>query len=461
MTGFDFFIVIFYFAVLISIGFISSRKIKNHADFVVAGRRLGYGSFIPAMAAVVLGGASTFGGTALGYQFGISGMWMVMMIGLGIVGLGLFFANRLSELKVFSVSELLANKFGISSRFYSAIVMVVYNIMVMVTSTIAVGVLFSTIFDWTLFFSIVVGGIVVVIYTLLGGMWAVTMTDVMQFWVMTIGLILILLPVSFFQVGGLEGLTSRVNEGFLSLSNMGWNTVFSYFLLYFFGMMIGQDVWQRAFTGRSKSVIRKGTIVAGIYCVIYGIAGALIGTIASVILPNLSDPQQALPALIINILPTGLIGLTIAAAISAAMSTASGTMMAASTVFVNDIIIPLKKITNEKSKIKLTRLMILIVGLTGIIIAAKLQNIVMALDLAYALLSGTLFIPIIIALFFRSIPKKVVLTSMLVSSLVVVINLMVEGITSLNAIIYGLAAGLLVVIIGKVLIRESGESKTT
>ncbi len=428
---------------------------------MVAGRRLGYGSFIPAMAAVVLGGASTFGGTALGYQFGISGMWMVMMIGLGIVGLGLFFANRLSELKVFSVSELLANKFGISSRFYSAIVMVVYNIMVMVTSTIAVGVLFSTIFDWTLFFSIVVGGIVVVIYTLLGGMWAVTMTDVMQFWVMTIGLILILLPVSFFQVGGLEGLTSRVNEGFLSLSNMGWNTVFSYFLLYFFGMMIGQDVWQRAFTGRSKSVIRKGTIVAGIYCVIYGIAGALIGTIASVILPNLSDPQQALPALIINILPTGLIGLTIAAAISAAMSTASGTMMAASTVFVNDIIIPLKKITNEKSKIKLTRLMILIVGLTGIIIAAKLQNIVMALDLAYALLSGTLFIPIIIALFFRSIPKKVVLTSMLVSSLVVVINLMVEGITSLNAIIYGLAAGLLVVIIGKVLIRESGESKTT
>src|SRR5699024_7414329 len=117
--------VVLYFVILISIGFISSKKGKSHEDFLVAGRRLSYGLFIPAMAAVVLGGASTFGGTALGYQFGISGMWMVTMIGLGITGLGVFFANKLSVLKIFSVSELLASKFGKSSRLYSAIVMVV------------------------------------------------------------------------------------------------------------------------------------------------------------------------------------------------------------------------------------------------------------------------------------------------------------------------------------------------
>lgn len=448
MQSLDFGVVIIYFLTLITIGFISSKKIKNHEDFVVAGRRLGYGSFIPAMAAVVLGGASTFGGTALGYQFGISGMWMVTMIGLGITGLGLFFANRLSELKIFSVSELLASRFGQSSRLYSAIVMIVYNIMVMVTSTIAVGVLFSTIFDWSLFLSIVIGGLVVIVYTLLGGMWAVTMTDVLQFWFMTLGIILILPAATFLQIGGLEGIASRVNEGFLSLGNMGWDRVFTYFLLYFFGMMIGQDVWQRAFTGKNRSVIRKGTITAGIYCVIYGISGALIGMMASVLIPNLSDPQQALPSVILSILPSGLIGLAIAAAASAAMSTASGTLMAATTVFVNDVVEPYKKINSEKSKITLTRIMILIMGSIGIIIALELQNIVVALDLAYALLSGALFIPIVVALFFKSIPRKVVLTSMLVSSLVVVADLIIEGITSLNAIMYGLGSGLIVIVIG-------------
>ncbi|WP_156855272.1 hypothetical protein [Oceanobacillus sp. AG] len=262
MTSFDFFLIIIYFAVLITIGFLSIKKIKSQADYVVAGRRLGYGSFVPAMAAVVLGGASTFGGTALGYQFGISGMWMVTMIGLGIIGFGLFFTNKLGNLNIFSVSELLANRFGFSSRLYSAIIIIVYNIMVMVTSTIAVGVLFSTLFEWSLFFAIFIGGAVVVIYTLLGGMWAVTMTDVMQFWVMTIGLILILLPFSFFQLGGIEGLTTKISSDHLNLSNMGWDRVFSYALLYFFGMMIGQDVWQRAFTGKSKVVVKNGTIIA-------------------------------------------------------------------------------------------------------------------------------------------------------------------------------------------------------
>lgn len=444
----DFVLIIIYFLTLITIGFISSKKIKNHEDFVVAGRRLGYGSFIPAMAAVVLGGASTFGGTALGYQFGISGMWMVTMIGLGITGLGLFFANRLSELKIFSVSELLARRFGQGSRFYSAVVMIVYNIMVMVTSTIAVGVLFSTIFDWSLFFSILIGGAVVIIYTLLGGMWAVTMTDVLQFCFMTLGMIFILPIATFLQIGGFEGMVERVNEGFLNLGNMGWDRVFTYFLLYFFGMMIGQDVWQRAFTGRSKTVIRNGTIIAGIYCVIYGICGALIGMLTSVLIPNLNDPQQALPSLIISILPVGLIGLAIAAAASAAMSTASGTLMAATTIFVNDLVEPFKKLNSEKSKIRLTRLMIFIMGVIGIIIALELQNIVVALDLAYALLSGALFIPIVVALFFKHMPRKIVLISMTVSSFVVVADLIIEGITSLNAIIYGLASGLIVIMIG-------------
>ncbi|MEJ8767776.1 sodium:solute symporter [Oceanobacillus sp. HCA-5259] len=459
MTSFDFFLIIIYFAVLITIGFLSIKKIKSQADYVVAGRRLGYGSFVPAMAAVVLGGASTFGGTALGYQFGISGMWMVTMIGLGIIGFGLFFTNKLGNLNIFSVSELLANRFGFSSRLYSAIIIIVYNIMVMVTSTIAVGVLFSTLFEWSLFFAIFIGGAVVVIYTLLGGMWAVTMTDVMQFWVMTIGLILILLPFSFFQLGGIEGLTTKISSDHLNLSNMGWDRVFSYALLYFFGMMIGQDVWQRAFTGKSKVVVKNGTIIAGIYCVIYGISGALIGTFASVLIPNLIDPQQALPTLIVTILPTGLIGITLAAAISAAMSTASGTLMAASTVFINDIISPLKKIKTEKNKIRFTRLAVLGMGVVGIFIASELQNIVLALDLAYALLSGTLFIPIVIALFFKSVSKKVALSVMIVSSLVVITTLIIEGITSLNAIIYGLIAGLITVFLGNLLLKEEKKSK--
>jgi solute:Na+ symporter, SSS family len=110
-------IILFYFIMLIGVGVYSSKKIGNESDFLVAGRRLGYGLYVPAMTAVVLGGASTFGSTKLGYQYGISGLWLVGMIGLGILGMGIFFSKKLSKQSIFSVSELLGNRFGDGSRY--------------------------------------------------------------------------------------------------------------------------------------------------------------------------------------------------------------------------------------------------------------------------------------------------------------------------------------------------------
>ncbi|MBM7609829.1 SSS family solute:Na+ symporter [Lysinibacillus composti] len=445
----DYGIILVYFLMLIGIGVISLKKISNETDFLVAGRRLGYGLYVPAMTAVVLGGASTFGSSTLGYQYGISGLWLVAMIGLGILGMGIFFSGKLSKLKIFSVSELLGNRFGKSSRYISGLIMTVYDIMVSVTAIVAIGVMFTALFGWSSVNSILVGGVIVVLYTMLGGMWAVTLTDVIQFWIMFIGIILILMPMGIFHAGGLAEISNRVNPEFLSLTNVGGKAIFAYFLLYFFGMMIGQDIWQRAFTAKNEKTLRRGTIYAGVLCIIYGIAGAVIGMVASVVLPGLSDPQQALPQLVLTVLPTGLVGVLLAAVSSAVMSTASGTIMASSTIIVNDFILSRsKKIRSDKDIIKLTRIVTLVVGGIAIFISLVLQDIIVALDVAYALLSGSIFIPVIAALFFKNVSAKVTLTSIIISAVVVIGDLIIEGVSSLNAIIFGLIAGALVMFIG-------------
>ncbi|WHY84027.1 sodium:solute symporter [Neobacillus novalis] len=449
MTSLDLIIVLFYFAMLIGVGVYSSKKIGNESDYLVAGRRLGYGLYVPAMTAVVLGGASTFGSTKLGYQYGISGLWLVGMIGLGILGMGIFFTKKLSKLSIFSVSELLGNRFGNSSRYISGLVMAVYDIMVAVTAVVAIGVMFSALFGWSSATAILVGGLIVVFYTMLGGMWAVTLTDVIQFWIMFIGLIGILIPVGIYHAGGTSGLVNQVSPEFLSLTNIGGKAIFAYFLLFFFGMMIGQDIWQRAFTAKDEKILRKGTIYAGVLCIIYGIAGAVIGMVASVVVPGLADPQQALPQLVIKILPTGLIGILVAAVSSAVMSTASGTIMASSTIIVNDFILfKSTKNRTEKEKIKLTRIVTLIVGCIAILISLVLQDIIVALDVAYAILSGSIFIPVIAALFWKRVSAKVALSSMVISAIVVIADLIIEGVSSLNAIIWGVVACAIVMGIG-------------
>jgi solute:Na+ symporter, SSS family len=85
----DYLVMLIYFAVIIGAGYWGLRRARSAEDYLVAGRRLGSFMYIGWLAAVVLGGASTIGGIALGYENGVSGMWLVFWIGMGVIALGL------------------------------------------------------------------------------------------------------------------------------------------------------------------------------------------------------------------------------------------------------------------------------------------------------------------------------------------------------------------------------------
>src|SRR3954468_6239866 len=102
----DIAIIVVYLAAMLAFGFWGKTRTKDSADFLVAGRRLGPALYTGTMAAVVLGGASTVGGVGLGYKYGISGMWLVVAIGAGVILLSLLFAPTLQRLKIFTVSQM-------------------------------------------------------------------------------------------------------------------------------------------------------------------------------------------------------------------------------------------------------------------------------------------------------------------------------------------------------------------
>src|SRR4029450_13583256 len=107
--------------------------------------------------------------------------------------------------------------------------------------------------------------------------WALTLTDMVQFIIKTIGLLLLLLPVSLHRVGGWDELVAKLPASAFSFTSIGYDTIITYVLIYTFGVLIGQDIWQRVFTARSAGVAKFAGTVAGIYCVLYGLAAAPIG----------------------------------------------------------------------------------------------------------------------------------------------------------------------------------------
>ncbi|MFD3840774.1 sodium:solute symporter [Streptomyces sp. NPDC058642] len=445
----DYTVIVIYLAGMLAMGWWGMRRAQSKSEFLVAGRRLGPAMYSGTMAAIVLGGASTIGGVGLGYQYGLSGAWMVFTIGLGLLALSVFFSARIARLKVYTVSEMLDLRYGGRAGVISGVVMWAYTLMLAVTSTIAYATIFDVLFDVNRTVAIVLGGSIVVAYSTLGGMWSITLTDMVQFVVKTIGVLLLLLPIAVVKAGGFSEMRAELPTEYFDPLGIGGETIFTYVLIYTFGMLIGQDIWQRVFTARSDRTAKWGGTVAGTYCLVYALAGAVIGTAAKVLYPNLASADDAFATIVKDELPVGVRGLVLAAALAAVMSTSSGALIACATVANNDIWSRLrgKAASGERDEVRGNRAFILIMGLAVIGTAIAIDNVVEALTVAYNLLVGGLLVPILGGLLWKRGTVYGALASVVVGGLAVIGLMAGYGILANEPIYYGLLSSLAVYVI--------------
>lgn len=445
----DYTVIVVYLAGMLAMGWWGMRRAKSKSEFLVAGRRLGPTMYSGTMAAIVLGGASTIGGVGLGYQYGLSGAWMVFTIGLGLLALSVFFSARIARLKVYTVSEMLDLRYGGRAGVISGVVMWAYTLMLAVTSTIAYATIFDVLFDMNRTVAIVLGGSIVVAYSTLGGMWSITLTDMVQFVVKTIGVLLLLLPIAVVKAGGFSEMKAQLATEYFDPLGIGGETIFTYVLIYTFGMLIGQDIWQRVFTARSDRTAKWGGTVAGTYCLVYALAGAVIGTAAKVLYPRLGSADDAFATIVKDELPVGVRGLVLAAALAAVMSTSSGALIACATVANNDIWSRLRGAVRgtegapgERDEVKGNRAFILLMGLAVIATAIVLNNVVEALTVAYNLLVGGLLVPILGGLLWRRGTAQGALASVVVGGVAVITLMATHGILANEPVYYGLLSSL-------------------
>ncbi|ROQ71554.1 sodium:solute symporter [Streptomyces sp. NBC_01260] len=449
----DYAVIVVYLAGMLAMGWWGMRRAKSKSEFLVAGRRLGPWMYSGTMAAIVLGGASTIGGVGLGYQYGLSGAWMVFTIGLGLLALSVFFSARIARLKVYTVSEMLDLRYGGRAGLISGIVMWAYTLMLAVTSTIAYATIFDVLFDMNRTVAIILGGAIVVAYSTLGGMWSITLTDMVQFVVKTIGVLLLLLPIAVIKAGGFSEMKAKLPTEYFDPLGIGGETIFTYVLIYTFGMLIGQDIWQRVFTARSDRTARLGGTVAGTYCLVYAVAGAVIGTAAKVMYPKLPTADAAFATIVKDELPVGVRGLVLAAALAAVMSTSSGALIACATVANNDIWSRIRGAVTrggdgaEHDEVKGNRVFILIMGVAVIAIAIALNNVVEALTVAYNLLVGGLLVPILGGLLWRRGTAAGALAAVSVGGAAVIGLMAGYGILANEPVYYGLLASLAVYVV--------------
>lgn len=433
----DYGIIALYFGALLFVGYFSLKKTKSGEDYLVAGRMLPLPMFTAAMAAVVIGGGGTLGASELAYKAGLGGFWLSGMYAISVFLLSFLLGTKLSNMRILSTSEGIGVFYGPYARILGAVITLIYLFMIAVLQIVGIGTILSTMLGWSASAAMMLGGAIILTYLLLGGMWAVAMTDVIQIIIMTLGIIILVPIFALKEVGGFSGLVSTLPSSHFDLTDIGFQRIIAYVFLLVPGFLAGQDIWQKAFTAKSKKVSTRGTFLAALYIAVYGFGVILLGMCLYAVNPNLKDTTMVFATAAVTFMPTGLRGLLLAAALAAIMSTANGGILGSATVIYNDLLKDRMDIPKDKI-VSVNRVLCTIVTILAVICALFLQSVLVALDVAYAYLSGCIFVPLVFAFLLKKVSAKAGFYSLVTSFITVTAFFMIDGITAVTPIIYGM-----------------------
>jgi SSS family solute:Na+ symporter len=191
-----------YMLIMISVGLYASKKTHSVTEFMVAGRGMPLWLCSMTVIATWFGGAMMLGGAGAAYEDGMYGVIEDPWGGaLALLLIGLFFARLFRRLRMLTVVDFMEQRFGKLASYGLVITTLFSNIVWVGAMLVAFGVVFESLTSIPLETGIIGGAIVIFIYTAVGGMWAVALTDFVQMLIIMLGLV-ILLVVVLIDVGG-------------------------------------------------------------------------------------------------------------------------------------------------------------------------------------------------------------------------------------------------------------------
>jgi len=343
---------------------------------------------------------------SIAYRHGLvsNGIQLTMAISGLIVTL--FIAARWKRTGAATAAEYIGKRFGASEKQFYTYITLLLSLFTTAAVLYPVGKMMHVVTDLPVNLSIIIIGVIIVLYTAAGGLWAVLVTDVIQFVILSAAVVIVI-PIAFSHIGGVDHFVSAAPVGFFDFANED----------YTIGFMLAFIVYQTFYIGGNWSYVQRYTSVrrekdskkvAGIFTLLYFISPfiwMLPPMIYRIINPNLQglDTEDAYMMLIQQVMPAGLIGLVLAGMISATSSKANTTINMASTVFAQDIYKNLlRPSSGDKEVILVARLFTFLFGIGTILIAIWIPSaggIVEVVLSTASIAGGAVFAPIIWTLF--------------------------------------------------------------
>jgi len=364
----DIIIVVGFLILTFLVGSFFYKWVGDPDDYYVAGRQLTPFILAAVITATNVNLYSFVGQAGIAYNHGIAILWQTWTGNMALVFAGLFIIPIMRRLRVRTIPEFLGIRYNKSVRMLVGFLWVFrlafWLGVVLYTAVVAAQAItgISSYIFWIFAFAIIT-----IIYTVLGGMWSVAFTDVIQF-VFMLGGALIVLPMAMAAVGWMPGLIENLPAGHMDLvretGTYNWKFILAIFLLGIEWASVDQGLLQRAFGAQNTRTVAKGLVLAGIITTPFALLWNLPGLAASVLYPGLQNPDQAIPTLLSQMLPPVILGLVVCGLLSSQLSTISGNLNGVATLFTNDIYENMRKRkATDKEVLFIARVMTFLIGL--------------------------------------------------------------------------------------------------
>jgi SSS family solute:Na+ symporter len=410
--------VIGYALVILLISFFAQRRIHNEEDFIVAGRRMSVWMNTGTLLATWFGAGTLLTSTD---EIALEGVRIVALepvgAGLCLVVTGLFFARPLWEMKICTLADFFKARFGTKAEVLQVLTSVPTFIGWIAVQLVALSGVFNVLFDWPVTQTIIGLGLFAMVYTIVGGMWSVSLTDALQAVVMIAGLALLGWYVleDLSSAGGLQAMwaqseaprkiwipTDRAQE---FMEWFGWLTIAM------LGNLPSQDLMQRVFAARSAKVAQTACLLAGCLYIVLGAIPVLAGMAFPALFPD-KDPQAVVIQMAQHYFTDGMMVLFLLAVLSMVLSSMDSGILAPATILGRNVF---RKWTPDSiSSLTLCRLSVVLVSVACVAVALMGSRAFELLESCYSIGLAGLLIPLVMGLFWKAGNQTSALLAMIV-----------------------------------------------
>ncbi len=394
-----------YLAVQVGIGVWLAPKMTTEADYLVGGRRLGYPLTVFSIFATWFGAESCIASAGRVYREGFSlTAAEPFAYGLTLVTMGLVFAVPLWKRRLTTFADLFLQRYGPRVEMIAAVMLVPSGLLWAAAQLRGFGQVITTLTVVDIHLAIAGATLFCVLYTVLGGLLADAITDLIQGAVLIVGLVLLAGAVVIHHGGtgaafaSIDGARVMFAAG---ATNPSLLAMIEEWAVPIAGSVVAVELVSRVIAARSPSVARNSALLAGGLYIVVGLLPVFIGLAASGLVTGVADPEQFLPLAARQLLsPVGYI-VFVGALISAILSTVDTILLVGSGLITHNVIAPALGITADRTRLRMARVGVVVLGIIAMVLAQRATGVGALVEEASSLGSAGILVVVSFALFSR------------------------------------------------------------